>query len=131
MTTKKMRLFCLVTPTQFPELYNVSANMYDGTAFDLKVNEHKVVLNEPLSPDRAVEGWMEVEHVGEQNDRASIVLPAPSITYGTNVTVSTLKLMPYNMAISSFSGHKVIPKKTRTKKQADENPTSDDNGSGQ
>jgi len=49
---------------------------------------HEVLPNEPLTTEKeVVDGWMLVDHVGEQGDRAFVVLPAASIEYGKNLSV--------------------------------------------
>jgi hypothetical protein len=122
---KRMRLECTVTASDTPEFYTVSSKMYDGTVFSLKVSMHQVVLNEDLDEGRAVPGWVNVEHVGEQAGRAAIVLPAPTLNFGCNVSVNALMLQPMNLNINHFNGTKT------TRKVKDETKPSDDNGGGQ
>lgn len=83
-------------------MMEVSGQLYDGTPFSIRAQEHHVLPNEKVEGDKSVDGFLRVEHVGEQHDRAIVVLPAPDIKFGKNITVKTHDLYPENVSINDF-----------------------------
>jgi hypothetical protein len=96
MSTKPMKLVCVVDPQTTPGRHNVRSCMYDGTQFSLNVSINDVVLDTPLG-DSPVTGELLVTHSGQQGDRASVVLPAPITTHGHNILVNASQLNPLTM----------------------------------
>jgi hypothetical protein len=99
MHSKPMRLKCLAEV--FDDGVLVRSQMYDGTPFELKVSPTIVDFGEP-SEGGPVIAYLGVEHIGQQQDRASIVLPGPTLNYGRNVSVSEHQLLPYGLKITDF-----------------------------
>lgn len=84
-------------------VYEVTSQHYDGTPFIVKANSKQIQFNDPLEEEnQAVSGFLYVEQVGEQGDRAFIVLPTPSIQYGKNICVSTNMLRPMHDSIENY-----------------------------
>jgi hypothetical protein len=108
--TKRMKLRGTVTHSETLGMYKVTSQHYDGTPFALKVPVHEVILNEPITEEKdVVEGWLLVDHVGEQGDRAFIVMPAASIEYGRNLSVSVHQLLPAHVTIQDYMKNRESP----------------------
>lgn len=79
------------------------SKMYDGTEFEIAVDEHDVEINDEFLPERLrVDGWCNVIQEAQQSDRCYLTLPKPSITHGKQVLVNQLQLMPRVTSIASF-----------------------------
>lgn len=101
--TKLMKLSCMISLSETPGMFRATSEMVDGTPFSVKVQPQDLIFNDQLTENRTtVDGWLFVEHVGEQNSKAAITLPAPSLEHGRNVVVSALKLMPRHVTIEMF-----------------------------
>jgi hypothetical protein len=86
--------------------------LYDGTPFDLKVDQFDVQLNEDFRPSRTtVTGFLFVQQEAQQGDICYLTLPKPSLVYGKQLTVKEIQLMPRDVTIDSFG-----PQKTPSKK---------------
>lgn len=102
---KRMILRSTVTPSEeTPGMFKVCSKHYDGTPFSLKVNQFQFTTNEPFTEEkRTVDGWLFVEHMGQQGDRAFIVLPAATIEFGKTLSVSIYDLLPPNPSIKDYT----------------------------
>lgn len=101
--TKLRILHCSCSQGDIQGTLMARSTMYDGTPFSLRVHQNKVQLNEPITEEKPnVDGWMEVEVIGEQDGRSSIVLPAPTIEFGKNLSVKSHQLMPLGVTIDNF-----------------------------
>lgn len=100
---KRMKLRGTITHSETLGMVRVSSVHYDGTPFELKVPIRHVALNEAITAEKpSVSGFMFVDHVGEQGDRASIVMPGASTEYGRNVTVSVNNLLPASVTLDDY-----------------------------
>ena len=100
---KSLKLKCTISGTEIAGMHLVKGSLYDGTPFTILVQEHHTLPNEPVYLSKTVDGFLRVEHVVEQGDRAAIVLPAPSIQFSTNITVNTVWLYPVDVSIKNFT----------------------------
>lgn len=78
------------------------SQLHDGTQFSLTVGEHDVIFNEDVSDGQEVTGFIFVTQMSAQDNRVYVRLPAPTIEYGKNILVHTLKLQPRNVRIEDF-----------------------------
>ena len=79
------------------------ATSFDGTPFQITVDQFDVELNESFTPKkRWVDGWLMVQQEAQQNDIVYITLPKPSITHGHQMSVRDLQLMPRQASIDDF-----------------------------
>jgi hypothetical protein len=77
--------------------------MYDGTPFDITVDQHDIQVNEEFSPEKlTVEGWCNVMQEAQQGDKCYLTLPKASIAHGKQILVNELQLMPLAASIADF-----------------------------
>lgn len=100
--TKNLKLRCTIQKSKNEGMLDVSGQLYDGTPFTLTTQEHYVLPNEKVEEEKKVDGFVRVEEVGRQHDRAIVVLPGPSLVFGKNITVKTHDLYPENVSIKDF-----------------------------
>lgn len=81
--------------------------LYDGSQFEITVDQHDVELNEEFQPDKlTVEGWCYVVQEAQQADRCYLTLPKPSLAHGRQILVNELQLMPRVSSIADFRPQK-------------------------
>lgn len=97
-----MQLKCTVTHSETPGMYLVRGTLYDNTSFSVKTEQHNVELNDPLTEQGVVDGWMQVTQLAKQGDLVSIALPSSTIEFGKYVNVKEWSLMPIGVTIDSF-----------------------------
>jgi len=79
------------------------STIHDGTPFSLTVFNHDYEQNEEFTEDKkVVNGWLYVIQEAQQDKRCYLTLPKPSITYGKQIVVHELQLMPRNASIADF-----------------------------
>lgn len=79
-------------------------SLYDGTPFDLRVDQFDVQINEEFMPSRTtVMGFLFVRQEAQQGDVCYLTLPKPTLTYGRQITVRDHQLMPRVVSIASFN----------------------------
>lgn len=84
------------------------SKMHDGTSFTMPVREHDVLLNDPITPEQqTVDAWLMVVQEAQQGSRVYLTLPAATLLYGRQVTVSEFDLMPLNATLAAFNPKKV------------------------
>lgn len=86
------------------------SNLYDGTKFDLLVDQFDVQINEDFRPSRTtVTGFLFVRQEAQQGDVCYLTLPKPTLNFGKQITVKDLQLMPREVTIESFGPKKKTP----------------------
>jgi len=86
------------------------STLYDGTAFELIVDQFDVQINEEFRPSRTVvAGFLFVQQEAQQGDVCYLTLPKPTLNYGKQITVKNLQLMPREVSIESFKPQKRVP----------------------
>jgi len=86
------------------------STLYDGTIFELRVDQFDVQINEDFRPSRTVvTGFLFVQQEAQQGDVCYLTLPKPTINYGKQITVKNLQLMPREVSIESFKPQKRVP----------------------
>jgi len=98
MTDRLLKLYCTFSPAEEAGMVVVHSTMYDGTAFDFKINE--VLAN--YSSDSKKEGWVQVVSTGQQGNRLAITLPTSSVRFGKQVTVNAFQVAPINVSLDMF-----------------------------
>lgn len=92
------------------------SKLYDNTPFEVTVDKFDVELNDSFSADRLiVDGWLFVVEEAKQADRCYLTLPKPNITFGRQVLVNELQLMPRVSSIADFKPQKIGGKVTQMK----------------
>lgn len=84
----EQQIRCKVFPGQFSSEYAVKATQADGQAFSLFAPVNSVEVDEPVTRDRAVDGWMKVSIWELKGDKAIVKLPRESFECGRFATVS-------------------------------------------
>lgn len=99
---KKLR--CNLSGPDQTGRYTAIAEMFDGTAFTVKVpfTDCEFTDSLPTNGQPTVNGWLFVIQEARQDDRVSITLPAASDQFGRNVTVNNLSLMPRIASVDMF-----------------------------
>ena len=86
--------------------------LYDGTPFDLRVDQFDVQINEDFKPSRTtVMGFLFVQQEAQQGDVCYLTLPKPTLNYGKQITVKDLHLMAREVSIADFNPTKKVPVK--------------------
>lgn len=102
MNTKIMKLKCQIKKGTNNNNYKVISQLFDGTPFDIVADKNLVFPNEELADKDVVDGWLQVEQIGQQHGRCLIILPAASTTHGKNVSVNSVQLLPIHVTASMF-----------------------------
>jgi hypothetical protein len=85
------------------------STLYDGTPFDLQVDQFDVQLNEDFRPSRmTVAGFLFVRQEAQQGSICYLTLPKPHIAYGKQITVKDIQLMARNVKLEDFNPQKNI-----------------------
>lgn len=100
--TKNLKLRCTLEKSKIEGMCDVSGQLFDGTSFKLTTQDHYVLPNEKLEEGKTTDGFVRVHEVGRQHDRATVVLPGPSLIFGRNITVKTHDLYPENVSVKDF-----------------------------
>lgn len=91
------------------------SNLYDGTQFELQVDQFDVQLNEDFRPSRTtVTGFLFVQQEAQQADVCYLTLPKPTLNFGRQITVHNLQLMPREVTIEAFGPKKKTPPSQNT-----------------
>jgi hypothetical protein len=89
-------------------------SLYDGTPFDLLVDQFDVQLNEEFLPSRTtVTGFLFVVQEAQQADVCYLTLPKPTLAHGKQITVKSIQLMPREVTIDSFGPKKRVTPSTK------------------
>lgn len=110
---QEMKLRCTVGRLDDTGRYSITAKMFDGTSFTIKVYEYELERCEEFKLNReVVDGWVYVLQEGRQGEKVSVTLPQSSDQFGKNVTVNKLQLMPRQANIKMFNPQIVKTSKT-------------------
>lgn len=90
-------------------------NLYDGTPFELQVDQFDVQMNEEFRPSRTtVTGFLFVQQEAKQSDICYLTLPKPTLNFGRQISVRDLQLMPREISIAAFNPKKKTPSKKKS-----------------
>lgn len=77
--------------------------LYDGTQFDLRVDQFDVQMSEEFLPSRTtVLGFLFVQQEAQQGDICYLTLPKPTLNYGKQISVKDIQLMPRDVKLADF-----------------------------
>lgn len=111
MTTSAKKLRGTISLEQDRSL-KFHSNLYDGTPFELRVDQFDVQINEDFKPSRTtVMGFLFVQQEAQQGEVCYLTLPKPTLSYGKQITVKSLQLMSRDVTIESFNPTKKVPVK--------------------
>ncbi len=85
-------LKCKVSPGQFSEELVVESSDYKGGGFSLFVPDNLVEHDTDPRDESSVDGWLQVELLGQQGGLALIRLPRAPLENGPTVTVQMEQL---------------------------------------
>lgn len=95
-------------------------NLYDGTPFELQVDQFDVQINEEFRPSRTtVMGFLFVQQEAQQGDLCYLTLPKPTLNFGRQISVKNLQLMPREVTLAAFNPKKKTPVKKKPSQEVE------------
>lgn len=97
---KEMKMKCRVGRIDDTGRFPVTAKLFDGTEFTVRLRPTEVILTEDFGDERdVVDGWMLVVQEAKQHSQVSICLPQPSDQHGRQIVTNQYELIPRHLSI--------------------------------